>query len=320
MANEKRKTIYDSLELKVFSDDIYSYRDKAKQSLCFSLMPKNSKGRKDYLVNLFQLDENAFDQKYDQAATGSGNAWKDFDAIKSSALIALLCFYNVEKKHIRIEDVTYDKSFFEVKNTVINTPSNMDVVLTGIDENNKSVILFLECKFSEYLKNDVEHISAEYFEEKRLSKKLYDLLQANELGKYCTVDGKSYCFYTPDAYSQGIKQIISHLVGLESFLKRDDEYGEKLYPSKKKAFRRREIYSGQYDRVIFRELLFKFGGYEEELKRYVGLSEKVKELFINKNKMISEKIEFKSPLEYKKDIFSKNIDALDKRVKSFYKF
>ena len=61
MANEKRKTIYDSLELKVFSDDIYSYRDKAKQSLCFSLMPNNP-----YMQEMLRGEEKRREQNRDE--------------------------------------------------------------------------------------------------------------------------------------------------------------------------------------------------------------------------------------------------------------
>lgn len=321
----KENTIYDAL----FLDELeqngvqFGWRDKSKKSKSF-LIPflKDKDGKvntsilKEYIKTAFGIsDAETFTEKYRQAITGSGNASKDFDALKSSALCALLCFYRI--KDLKIDDVIYDQSYFEVKNLVIGTPSNMDVVLIGKDKQGKRVILFLECKFSEYLKNDVQSVSKDYFSGK--GKIYFDAIKNSRLGSYSTVDGKHYNFFTERAYSQGTKQVISHLLGIESFLNRDDSYALSVYPAKMGEESRRGIYKGEYDRVLFRELLFRFGSPDNDhlLNEYIKLSNDVRDQFKN---LIPDKLEFQEPITYQEIFSSANLGNIDPIVAHFYGF
>ena len=97
------------------------------------------------LAKIFNCDINK--TYFKQAVSGSGNELLKIDSMKSSSLLAFLFFQNVNKElKIKIKDEYYSIVKFEFKNKVFNGPSNIDVVL----ENEKS-ILFVECKFTEYL-------------------------------------------------------------------------------------------------------------------------------------------------------------------------
>ena len=118
------------------------------------------------LESIFQMsNKELFEAKFKQAISGDGQEWKRIATLHSSSLVALLCFYSVtNSKPLTINvdgnDCIFTESHFECKNRVgidgKGNPhySNMDVVLIGKTKENKSVILFLESKFSEYLKNE----------------------------------------------------------------------------------------------------------------------------------------------------------------------
>lgn len=312
---EQKETIYDSLSL----DELektgvqFGYRDKKKESLAFSI-PKGE--TKQFLMSAFQIDDTPdFSEKYRQAITGSGGAEKDFDALKSSALCALLCFYKIN--NLVIDGVTFHQPFFEVKNLVLGSPSNMDVVLIGKKEPNNRVILFLECKFSEYLDNSVQSVSQKYFTGK--GKEYYEAIRNAGLGKYCTVDGKRYHFFTERAYSQGTKQVVSHLIGLESFLNRNDGYCDRFY-SPVTNDGRRELYINTYDRVIFRELLFRFNkpSFDKKMETYIELSNDVRNAI---SRIIPRGLEFADPITYQ-DVFGspENAKEINPLVAHFYNF
>ena len=313
---DKGKTIYDSLRKEPLLDRgvSFTYRDKGRKSEAF-LIPKG-KPRYDFLLEAFGIsDPFLFKKKYAQAISGSGNAEKDFDALKSSALCALLCFYRVRK--LRIGEVTYDTSYFEVKNSVLGNPSNMDVVLTGIDDEGRSAVLFLECKFSEYLDNGIETVSGKYFSGQ--GRRYFDAVKEAGLGKYCSVDeGKTYHFFTPRAYSQGTKQVISHLLGLSSFLNREEGYCGELYKGNVLPEGREALYEGHYQRVAFRELLFDFKTpeFHKTLEEYRGLSNDVRKAFED---LIPEGLSFEEPLTYQ-ELFAMNgnHEEVDPLVAEFY--
>ena len=181
----------------------------------------------DFLVDRFGIvDKALFRKKFDQAISGDGNEAKKMTSVRSSSLCALLFFYNVENKPVTFDidgqKIKFDKSYFEVKNKVFNKPSNMDVVL--VSERNEH-ILFLESKFAEYLDNSAIEISNTYLDNK-LSKEIYKEAIDNKLidkinGKYKTT--KDY------QYVGGLKQIISHYVGLQNYKNREDSYMRSYY-------------------------------------------------------------------------------------------
>lgn len=269
--------------------------------------------RREFLKAAFGVENpSRFDEKYEEASTGSGNPCKDFDSLRSSALCALLSFYNI--KDLEINGIHYDKAYFEVQNVVITgeKPSNMDVVLVS---NDNKTILFLECKFSEYKSNAQQLVPNAYLDKCAMSKQLYELIVNEGLG---TIDpgDKKFIFRTKCAYSQGTKQVISHLVGITSFLQRPAGYGDNFsfYGSEDQ---RRNLYKQTFDRVIFQEVLFELKGYEAELNAYLCLSEKIRKLF-NASGII-EGIEFAPATTYQQ-IFKNQKDNVDGLIASFYKY
>ncbi|MCR5766753.1 MAG: hypothetical protein K6G09_12365 [Treponema sp.] len=98
-----------------------------------------------------------FLKKFQMVCSGSGDEIKKITTLHSSSLCALLFFYNVTKTnklifpYSELHDIEFYDSLFEVKNQVIRSPSNIDVVLIGENKKGSKVIFFLESKFSEYI-------------------------------------------------------------------------------------------------------------------------------------------------------------------------
>lgn len=297
--------------------------EKRGVKFCYRLGSPTSQGfvvgadrieRREFLKNAFDIkNQSKFDEKYDEASTGSGQPYKDFDALRSSALCALLSFYNIED--LVIDGDCYDKAYFEVQNTVIvgRNPSNMDVVLVSKD--NKT-ILFLECKFSEYKSNAKQDISNAYLDECDLSKDLYSILVKSGLA---TIEKgeKMFVFKTPEAYSQGTKQVISHLVGITSFINRKKDY-EKSFAFYGESDGRRELYTTWFENVKFQEVLFELKGYEAKLDAYQKLSEKVRKLFIESG--LINRIKFLPATTYQKLFKNQKGKNVDDIVFDYYKY
>ena len=299
--------------------------EKRGVKFCFRLGSSTSQGfvvgndrieRREFLKQAFNLkNQSRFNEKYDEASTGSGRPYKDFDALRSSALCALLSFYNI--KDLVIDGDCYDKAYFEVQNTVIagKNPSNMDVVLVSKD--NKT-ILFLECKFSEYITNAKQKIPNAYLEECELSNELYSIL-INSNNNLATIEKgeQKFIFETPDAYSQGTKQVISHLVGITSFINRKKNY-EESFAFYGENDGRRELYKTCFEKVKFQEVLFELKGYEDELNSYLKLSEKVRKLFIDSG--LINQIDFLPATTYQKLFKKQKGKNVDDIVFEYYRY
>lgn len=310
------KTEFDSLNKKIFTDRGYKivFRKGSKTSEGFLVSDDRIK-RRNFIKEAFCLkEEEKFDKKYEEASTGSGKPYKDYDALKSSALCALLSFYRISD--LKIGEVFYDKAYFEVQNIVIPnyTPSNMDVVL--VSEDNKT-ILFLECKFSEYISNGKQEVSNAYLDSCDLSRKLYELVIQNKLGTKTTIEGKEKFFFKTKSYSEGTKQVISHLVGITSFINSTSGY-EKSFKFYGDDDERKQLYKMEFNKVIFREVLFELKGYESKLNAYLEFSEKVRKLFI-KSGLIND-IEFAPATTYQEIFKSQKLGNIDDIVASFYNY
>ena len=139
----------------------------SENSFCFEvgMKPSNTTEYKEHLLKtikeVFGITNRSFDEKFYQAINGAGQEWKELNVFHSSSLLALLCFYNVSNDNplsVKIEGKTckFTTSEFEVSNTIgknisgKNYSSHIDVKLTGECEG-KSVSLYLESKFSEYV-------------------------------------------------------------------------------------------------------------------------------------------------------------------------
>lgn len=176
------------------------------------------------LKKVFGITSSAFDVKFEQACSGSGQEERRIVTLHSSSLCALLFFYNLSEENPLtiyvdgIGDVSFMDAIFEYQNCVIEkaNPSNIDVTLLG-KCNGKKVIMFLESKFSEYIMGTQKklNINQAYLSEE-ISKNLYEKWQwdinltENEKEFSISVSGK-------DAYLGGLKQMISHYVGVRKF-------------------------------------------------------------------------------------------------------
>ena len=213
-------------------------KTESKWSKCFEC----EKGKElDMLVNIFRLNrDKRLENLFESATSGDGDELAkssgQHDSAKmltlhSSSLLAFLCFSHVNKDcPIKINDVEYVEVLFEIKNDVISPslgkPSNIDVVLLNED---RSKILLLESKFTEYLNGGRAYLSPErykkFFDELLLSKGP----QFNFEASYMEVTHKAdkehsndyttseYCLHQGDrtmGYLGGIKQAFSHLLGI----------------------------------------------------------------------------------------------------------
>ncbi len=206
--------------------------------------------RKRLIEEAFELGENFLScQKFDQVTEGEGKEKEKITTLYSSSLQSLLVFTRVSKdRPIVIDDVKYTSSYFEYKNKVLSRPSCIDVVLTSEDKN---TILFLESKLYEpvrdsregtggyevgpsYLSNDengyfkklgltaedlenlgfdLAKVKGIYGKESPSKIKAHLKSEASKSGN-CRIDprkGRSF------VYSYGIKQTLSHLIGILNF-------------------------------------------------------------------------------------------------------
>ena len=217
----------------------YNYRYKKESDNSFSFKENKCECKAKTLSRIFEIEKKElFCSKYDIATSGSGNEATRILTLHSSSLCALLHFYNVtDDNSLTLEFTTnkrrkvkFTKSYFEYKNNVINNPSNMDIVLMGKD-GNEDIVLFLESKFSEYLgvSSVSNNISQEY-KKNDYSKPLYEESLLNEMGLHIENGKKGYFKLKSDGeqfYIGGIKQMISHYVGVMNAINKNLFKGEK---------------------------------------------------------------------------------------------
>ena len=212
------------------------------------------------LAELFGIRRrDLFREKFTQSCGGDGQEGKRIAVLHSSALCALLFFCHVSKENpyrMEIEGETYlfTCSRFEYQNTVIEgrNPSNVDVVLTGTDSAGKPAVLFLESKFSEYYEGTGKRlkIAAAYLDN-RYGKALYgeSLLEKMDLGmKPREGDGTFTLWSKETCYLEGIKQMISHYIGIRNLCDKPDGREDAVA---------REISAGA--KVLLGEILFTKG-------------------------------------------------------------
>lgn len=203
------------------------WRDTVSEN---SLMFSGEKGPDEVLKKVFCLGD-AFQHKYKQAVSGNGQEEQKINRLHSSALLSLLAFYSVSKENpitfeLNGKEVVFTNVEFEHKNGVgkdekgMGHNSNMDIMLYDGDTlDSIKNVLFLESKFSEYLtlgqKKDISNtvygdIYRMLFNQPSVDKLVcerqdsgYFLLKTNEKGNH---------------YCEGIKQMISHYMGVLNFV------------------------------------------------------------------------------------------------------
>lgn len=170
----------------------------------------------------FSIEDQIFLEKFKTACSGTGDELRKITTLHSSSLCSLLFFYNVsESTPVDIDRYKFTESYFEFKNKVIGYPSNIDVVLLGVNtENKKKVILFLESKFSEFITgvNSKLKVGKSYFSDKDgcFSKAIYENLEKNNIINL--IEDENYISSKEKKYLEGIKQMISHYYGIRNFI------------------------------------------------------------------------------------------------------
>ncbi len=294
---ELKQGKYSSLDVDALklSMDNYYYRGKGKDSIGFKIDVSNDVSR--FFINTFKLpNEESFINSFYQSTGGDGGELTKNNALHSSSLCALLMFYNINKDNkfkIEIDGQIheYDDVYFEIKNKVIKNPSNMDVVLVNTK---KEEILFIECKFSEYLSKSKHELGVGYLENKEY-KQIFD-----EIG-----------YDNITVFQYGIKQLVAHFIGINNFLKG--------YTAKKvKAFYRNKDYGRsrvykKYNHVAFMEVIFKLD--YPEYQTYLSETEKT----FNVLKTKTNEISIIGTKTYQELFVDDNSRILPELVKKFYK-
>ena len=195
-------------------------RPDSKWSL--SITPEIGEPPHEALRRIFKIDIPDWKEKFDEAISGPGREKNRILTLHSCALLALLCFSHVsEENPVCIEGVMYTERWFEVKNKVFNSPSSVDVVL----KSKEGDLLFIESKFTEYLDRSTPGIKMRYFDTYR---RLLPLIPDSPLQlvfpKIIKQDNKEVVGFTiqptskskkyEHLYLSGIKQCISHLMGI----------------------------------------------------------------------------------------------------------
>ena len=302
------KNIYNQLgatELGLEPAKVFCYRSANKKSIGFKMDVSGAVAER--FKEIFDLENYNyadFKEKLAQSISGDGQELSKINALHSSSLCALLMFYNVsDKKPFSIDGHTFTNSFFEVKNKVIKSPSNMDVVLTN--EATKE-ILFVECKFSEYLsKSEKYDLPKDYKEYK-------------DKGYFGDID-----FEKETVFPYGLKQLVAHYIGIDYF--RKEEYSPEqlfaFYPNEDDFLRRKTIYDNQmkYEKIYFMEVVFQldvgeYGTYIEETEKVFDALRKIEEGATNKPIEI---IGTKTYQELFRDN-KENLKILPDKVKMFY--
>lgn len=213
---------YTILFEKILSNDTqFANRSKIGKNgaMVFSCTPHK---RKDTLWNIFgengEIPE-AFDVAFKNATTGPGYESKRITQLNSSALLALLCFWNVSKEHpITINNVEYTEVYFEVENTVFDHDSSVDILLVS---RKNSTWLYLESKFTEPLSpTNRLWLSDKYYD---IYNSIREILKINVSGPHerghkekgeIVPRTEFEITQNKKRYYGGIKQMVSHLIGV----------------------------------------------------------------------------------------------------------
>lgn len=251
----------------------------------------------------FLLDDNAKCLFHD-AVCGSGNEWMEINQLNSSALLSFLCFHRVSPEcHITIEGEKYYSVMFEVKSPLgkkgrSHPVSNMDVVLL-----NDNSALFLESKFSEYITSKEKKVEVSSYYTEYYKEVFGDNL---EFGGFKFLENEhKWVANKQSAYLEGVKQMISHYLGLRNSAK-DDDWRSGDFKDKK---------------IKLAEIVYRFGSEDNPADEFENYKEISHQLFSRlKEDAGKHGIEvFPEILTYQ-DVFSKpeNAKLLPDRVKDFY--
>lgn len=228
-------------EFKNSPSDVYKKFFSANKSF-FASDPENRKVHKqtdDSFAfdkcpgEVFKLSSPQFCTAFYQVINGEGKEKYNINTLHSSSLLGLLCFYKVSEKsplelnlefdnkpiHFRFNAVKFEKT-----NRVFSPSvgkSSIDIALYGENDDGKPVVLYLESKFTEYLKCGVSKSR----DKKEQYKGFFETLKNSGCDiNYEYKDGK--LILSGDHYCEGIKQMVSHFIGA---VRSEDDKDRNIY-------------------------------------------------------------------------------------------
>lgn len=312
------KTLFDRIQ--GISGIRCTYNGSSEWSLSFD--PSNNVSSQEYLKSIFGIEAKDWTEKFIEATTGEGNELRRILTLHSSALLALLTFVNVSPDNpLDIGGESYVERWFEVKNTVIEgrKPSSIDVLLRSKSGN----MLFLESKFTEYLDCGSPNISIDY---KPIYETLLPLIPNMPLQmvfpKKYIENGREIiglglqsrthnCIYK-NLYLNGIKQCISHLIGIAKGPALTDTSGWRKNANGHKL---------RFGTILYRLKTPQFGIYKTLYNKTIGqISSKILTASLSIcDDSIVDQIEVLPNILTYQDIFRKSNFKLPTPVKNFYK-
>lgn len=215
----------------VSNSGIKTFESKSHSLLLFN---------ENYISSLFSerfdvgADYEQFEQAFRIVTNGVGNEIAKINSVISSSLLSLLVLYKLFNNksdnislHLKLnnQDYIFTQALFEVRNKVIGYPSCVDVVLKATD----GTLLFLESKFTEYLdsRKPSEKYGSGYC---RLYNNLKEVFKTADLSVKTDDDALVIDANGGEKYIEGIKQSISHLIGLvQGPQQSNDETYEDVY-------------------------------------------------------------------------------------------
>jgi len=177
----------------------------------------------DYRYYVKEVKDNLFGEEMSlkhlkMFENGSGSELEDkktpakAKAIDSSSMLSYNFFRYIDESHpLEIDEIEYDKVFFEVKLRTLKTrsnPANIDVVLVSKD---RKTILFIESKFLEYIESGSAFFSESY--KKEVS---YYSYSDNKVDVKDLLEISNNFVNKRGHYNYGIKQNICHLIGISN--------------------------------------------------------------------------------------------------------
>ena len=267
---------------------------------------------------------------YDSVINGEGNEKDKINSIYSSSLQSLVVFHSVDKNHpIKItidnKELTFTNVYFEQKNKVIGYPSSVDVVLT-----NKDSVLFIESKLFEIIRNSTDSkelpkvVGVSYLSKRESSyfnvfgfdkdelkstgihSDKYPIedktLNKDDSESITQIEGNTF------VYPEGIKQVLSHIIGITNFAK--GNYHDGCI---------RELKEKKFKKFYFIELYNKLPGFdlegEDKIEEILNQFERhVKKVF----EVVKDKVNVVCDIKTYQDIYLENKELFNDIVVKYY--
>lgn len=302
----------------------------------FLFFPESTEVTAENYRKLFGIEDGSevFDEAFKIATEGEGNEIAKINSVISSALLPLLVFYPLflgkRGLHIKLNniddlnDVVFNKCFFEVKNKVIRRPSCVDVVLQSED---KKTLLFLESKLSEpYYELKSSRTMEEGYTD--LYKELKDILHGRLLN--VNVEDNKVTLHSENGekiYIEGVKQSISHLIGIVRGPEEQTSEGYKKEYMEEYLEAYKEASHFYYGTILFNPSRIgvsddKYSSYSKLYTETIGrhgaeIVDKIKKKY-DVLKPAAEIVVLDKPLTYQDSIDKEYLKNLSSEIKQFY--